>query len=430
MRHVPPHAPAHARPHAPPPTSQPDARAPAVGAEALQVRPTDLDVTNEAELDLIDPAQSDGAARAAGDAVGLDVFCSDELDGANPSHASRAAVPGHAWPASAGRSIDYSHRLSLTSAAVPRPSRRSQAGNDAGSGQSSFPQPAGLDSAAGRSAIATGAETLGDTPAGDSFAEFSHSDTPYELRGESKPAGPEAAMVAASANGDASEAEPEAYEASFAESASEANFDDDDPHPAAASEAAGSGFAIVQKPARGVGTGSWWTIPLICLGLGLIAACLLLPAAEENRRAAYELAKINRDVDYFERQSVVNQDFLTRISNDPTLAERLAQRQLRLKRQDTRVIKTQPTGGPFDMSPSSLVAVDPPAPMPAYSSPVSLLSRCCDTPRKQVYFLGLGLFAVAAGLVLGGGRPAVAVGRAVANHDGAKEEQGGHEGGA
>ncbi len=152
-------------------------------------------------------------------------------------------------------------------------------------------------------------------------------------------------------------------------------------------------------------TGAWWTLPLMCAGLAIVACAVLVPAADENRRDGHELARIERDVAHFEKQSAVNKQFLEHVSTDPTLAERLAMRQLRLTRADSRIVRSPKADDPFSMSPYALVSIDPPKPMPEYRPVGGFLSRYFLDPQGQIYLTGLGILLTAAGVILGGGAP-------------------------
>src|SRR4051812_4130370 len=77
------------------------------------------------------------------------------------------------------------------------------------------------------------------------------------------------------------------------------------------------------------GSSGGWTIPLLCIGISLIACCLLIPAADENRRLVYEREKLKADIEQIHKQIEVNDEFLKRVADDPTLSERLAQRQMK-----------------------------------------------------------------------------------------------------
>ncbi|MCS7033455.1 MAG: hypothetical protein NZ561_05600, partial [Phycisphaerae bacterium] len=71
-----------------------------------------------------------------------------------------------------------------------------------------------------------------------------------------------------------------------------------------------------------VPNGSAWTIPLLCLGLGIIAMALVIPAADENRRLIYEREKLAAELAHVQKQIAINDEFLARLSSDPGLAER------------------------------------------------------------------------------------------------------------
>jgi hypothetical protein len=150
-------------------------------------------------------------------------------------------------------------------------------------------------------------------------------------------------------------------------------------------------------------TGGGWTIPLLCLGIAVIACCLIIPQADANRRLAYERLALRRDLDSVQAQVATNDEFLRKLAGDPTLAERLAQRQMKLMRPDTRLL---PVGqGDAGTSPFDLVQVTPPAPMDPYEPLGGRVATLCYVSRTRLYLTGGGLFLVAAGLVLGvGGR--------------------------
>lgn len=163
-----------------------------------------------------------------------------------------------------------------------------------------------------------------------------------------------------------------------------------------------SAAAPVLPPVPGR-TGAWWTLPLIFAGVGVLACALLVPAADENRRAMYDLAKIERDVAYFERQSEVNREFLERVSSDPTLAERLAMRQLRMTREDAKIAPLPTQHEKYGMSPFALVTIDPPPAIPEYRPIGGLLGKWFSDAQRQMYFCGAGLLMIATGLICGGG---------------------------
>src|SRR5688500_3198292 len=57
-----------------------------------------------------------------------------------------------------------------------------------------------------------------------------------------------------------------------------------------------------------------WTIPLVCIGIGIIACCVIIAQTDSNRRLVYEREKLKRDLEYVERQVEVNDDFLRKVA--------------------------------------------------------------------------------------------------------------------
>ena len=168
--------------------------------------------------------------------------------------------------------------------------------------------------------------------------------------------------------------------------ASTATDDDDEPD--------------VPTPTR---SGGAFTIPLICLGVGVIAMCLLIPAADEVRQLAYERDRLKADLEQLQKQVSTNDAFLQRVASDPVLAERLARRQLKMVPEGTQVLDLKSVGAATstrDMSPFLLVTVPPPAPMPPYRPVGGVLANACRHPKTQLYLIGGSLMAIASGLVL------------------------------
>lgn len=148
--------------------------------------------------------------------------------------------------------------------------------------------------------------------------------------------------------------------------------------------------------------GSLFTIPLVCLGLSVLAACLLVPAVDENRRMAYDREQLRQDLAQLDRQIAVNDDFLRKLADDPTLAERLARRQLNARREGTRVLDLPESPDELAVaSPYALLHVAPPPPLPPYQPIAGRLGQLCLNPRSRLYLMGGALMCIVAGLLLG-----------------------------
>ena len=146
---------------------------------------------------------------------------------------------------------------------------------------------------------------------------------------------------------------------------------------------------------------SAWTIPLLCMGIAIIACCLLIPAADDNHRLVYEREKLRLDLEQIHKQLAVNDEFLRRVADDPTLLERLAQRQMKLVRQGTSVLELKGQNDKPDLSPYLLVTLPPPADLPPYRPVGGVFAQLCRYPRSRLFMMGGGMLLMATGLVLG-----------------------------
>jgi hypothetical protein len=146
--------------------------------------------------------------------------------------------------------------------------------------------------------------------------------------------------------------------------------------------------------------GGAFTIPLICLGIGLIALCLLIPAADDIRRLAYERDRLKADLEQLQKQVATNDAFLKRVADDPALAERLARRQMKMVPEGSAVLELSSSKPKHDMSPFLLVTVPPPTPMPPYSPVGGFIANLVRHPKSQLYLIGGSLLMIATGLIL------------------------------
>ena len=63
-------------------------------------------------------------------------------------------------------------------------------------------------------------------------------------------------------------------------------------------------------------------------GWELIAACLIIPQADTNRRLVYQREQLKLDLTQVQKQIGLNKEFLLKMESDPQLTERLAQREM------------------------------------------------------------------------------------------------------
>ena len=96
-----------------------------------------------------------------------------------------------------------------------------------------------------------------------------------------------------------------------------------------------------------------WTVALLCAGIAIIACCLLLPLAEDNHQLAYQREKLKLELVQIKQQVEVNAEFLRRVADDPTLAERLARRQMRISSPRAPKCSTCPVETPSRRCPRS-----------------------------------------------------------------------------
>lgn len=173
------------------------------------------------------------------------------------------------------------------------------------------------------------------------------------------------------------------------------------PTPVPADYADESPQSVEEEPALTGPTGGGWTIPLLCAGVAVLACCAIIPQADANRRLAHERAALRQELESVQAQVATNDEFLRKLATDPQLAERLAQRQMKMIRAGTKVLPI--VQGPAGGSPFDLVQVPPPAWTEPYRPVGGRVASLCYDPRTRVYLMGGGLFLLAAGLVLGAG---------------------------
>jgi len=158
-----------------------------------------------------------------------------------------------------------------------------------------------------------------------------------------------------------------------------------------------------------------WSVVLLCVGLALVCACVIIPQADANRRLVYEREKLQRDLAQIQKQHEVNQEFLRRVEDDPQLAERLAMRQMKMVPRGMSTLDLNPAadgavGTPVlaadsaqQVSPFVIVNVPPPSALSPYRPLGGILASICLKPQAALWIMAGAIMMIAIGLVLGPG---------------------------
>jgi len=161
---------------------------------------------------------------------------------------------------------------------------------------------------------------------------------------------------------------------------------------------------ISPRPARLEPSGGGWTIPILCIGIGLIACCVLIPQADQNRRLVYEREKLRLDLKQIDQQIAVTEQFLKKLGQDPTLSQRLAQRQMKVVPAGTAILDLKGDFAAQESSPYLLVSLPPPPQLQPYRPVGGFIAELCRDTKSKLYILGAGLMLMAVGLIMGGDR--------------------------
>lgn len=144
-----------------------------------------------------------------------------------------------------------------------------------------------------------------------------------------------------------------------------------------------------------------WTVVLVCLGVAIIAACVLIPQMDENGRLFHETRRLKTDLAHLHEQVAVNEDFLKRLGQDPVLAERVAQRQLNYVRPGSQTLDLPGEGRFVDSSPFVLTTVPKPESIGEFQPRGGKLMNWCRDARTRLYLMGAAMLMLAVGLVWG-----------------------------
>ena len=181
----------------------------------------------------------------------------------------------------------------------------------------------------------------------------------------------------------------------------------DNPDPAPRPATAVKVTSVLPYPSRSTpkprpSTGAWWTIPMICVGLALVACALIIGQVEANQQVAWRRNKLKIDLEYLQEQVRQNEDSIKWMQTDPTMAERLAQRQMNQVRAGSVILQVPGLPHQNDRNPFQLTTIPPPKPLAPYEPRGDLMTFLFADQRHALWASGIGLMLVAAGLVLGG----------------------------
>lgn len=140
---------------------------------------------------------------------------------------------------------------------------------------------------------------------------------------------------------------------------------------------------------------------MLCGGISLISCALIIGQVEDNRQLAWQKNKLTTDLEHFQKQIDTNHEFLSRLSTDANLAERLAQRQMKMVREGEAVLDLKGTSTLEDTSPFRLVNIPPPPAVRPYEPASGLLTRLFANARVRLYTYGVGAFAIALAIIAG-----------------------------
>jgi len=150
--------------------------------------------------------------------------------------------------------------------------------------------------------------------------------------------------------------------------------------------------------------GGGWTLPFLCAGVAILAACLLLPQAQENQKLMWQCERMRLDLDQLQRQSKLNETFISKLTTDPVLHTRLAERHLGYIERGSKVLDLGEENAPGAHSPYPMVVVAPAPELATLVVPQDKFANMIQDPQKRLTLIGAGLFLVAFGLILGSDR--------------------------
>jgi hypothetical protein len=143
-----------------------------------------------------------------------------------------------------------------------------------------------------------------------------------------------------------------------------------------------------------------WSLMLLSIGLLFVAASVLAPVVEENRRLRADLDQLRHELSSVMQQADVNQAYLEKLPTDPDLAARIALRQTRKPEAGTKVLDVDESEpAPFEASP--FVIAQLPSTRPDDAVPTRAIPNLLIDSRKRILVLAAGIFLIGAAVVFG-----------------------------
>ncbi|MEM1013663.1 MAG: hypothetical protein AAGI46_15755 [Planctomycetota bacterium] len=147
---------------------------------------------------------------------------------------------------------------------------------------------------------------------------------------------------------------------------------------------------------------SLWALPLMAVGLSLVACAVLIPASEENRLVEAERRRLVAQVETLQNQVETNDEFLRRLEREAEVARRLSNRMQPPEPDgEVAVLASHRTGSVWQMSPLAMLETEAVEPIAAPPAMTGKLADWCRDGRHRLAVAGTGLFACLLALLAG-----------------------------
>ncbi len=145
-------------------------------------------------------------------------------------------------------------------------------------------------------------------------------------------------------------------------------------------------------------------MPLLALGLCLVACGVLIPASEANRLIEAQRLELAAQVQALHSRADLNDEFLSRLHRDEQLANRLSRRQTTPEPDGDVAVLASSTMANGSLSPFAMLRPEPVEAAPAPEADGSRLAEWCRDARGRLAVIGIGLGCGLIALLAGGTR--------------------------